>query len=97
VLINFLFPALQIQQTCVVHCLCSEGVSLDAIMMQQYRVRHYHFCIRAFCQGRRLLASPVTACFTAFKATVPAGYNEICPFTMWSLGNKVLETFDYKV
>jgi len=23
--------------------------------------------------------------------------NEICSFTMWSLGNKVLETSDYKV
>jgi hypothetical protein len=97
VLINFLFPAMEIQQTCVLRSVCSEGISLDAILMPQYRVRHYYFCIRAFCQGRRLLASPVTACFTALKANVAAGENETCSFTMWSFGNKVLETSDYKV
>jgi len=31
------------------------------------------------------------------KPMLPAGDNETCSFTMWSLGNKVLETSNYKV
>jgi len=43
---------------------------LIKFLLPAMEIWHYHDGIRAFCQGRKLLANAVTTCFTAFKATV---------------------------